>query len=1078
MQRFLKVESGESRLVVLLFAEIFLLGIGFNFIETSVFPLFLSEFDAGTLPYLYIINAVVVSLLTGLYLRLGRRLSFTRQLLVLHLFLALLPLGFWLAVTFGGRAAVFALPVLFQIVVSMGQIGFWTMTGRLLNLRQSKRLLGVIGSGLWVAIVLTGFLIPLIVRRIGTANLLLISAAGLAGTLGLLFYITRRYRDELEIADSPASATANAGSGDALRQPYVLLMFGLTIVAWLSFFFIDNIFFNRAGAQFPTQEALSSFLGLYLAALGIFTLFINLFLVGAIINRFGVRVGLFVLPVSLAVVTLAFNVVGIGWGIVPALFWLATLNRVLDLGLLFSVDQSAQTILYQPLPAADRARIQTIDNGIVRMVAVGLAGGLLILLNQVLAADVVQIAAVLLVILVAWLGVAWLTARAYPRRLMAALANRRLSGVALDLDDSVTVGVLLDALRGPRAGSALYALGLLAQNRPEALAEVLPDLLTHPVAQVRQEALRRVEELRPDGVVAQVRKAAESDPDPRVRGAAWRALPAVGGPAGEAAAMAQLEQVATMNEGALVGLRRYGGDAGRQVADRALLGWAGSADLSQRRAAVRALAESFTPDDCPLLAAMVHDDDSGVRRAALLVAGRVTCPDLWPAVVAALADRASRQTALGALAAGGEVALPAIATAIDANPPSETMTALVRAVARIGGPAARQLLLANLSHAHDAVRTEVVEGVAHDGYHAAAGQEIQAVRRQLTAEIEHAHWLLAGWRDCGDEAGLDYLRRVLNDQYDEARRRVFRLLALLADRDAVDQAQDALLPRRGQRVAAARRAYALELLELRLPSDLKGVIMPLVEGDPATAGRPWLGTLMVQPALSPEKRLVALAAGNGRQNDWLQISHVHAAGQIRCSDPDYHALLSHYERSDDPVLRETAAWTRARIAQQPAATPGRGEKPMLTTIERVIILKDVELFAETPDELLAEVAGLLTEVELSSGQSVFAKGDAGDSLYIIVSGRVRVHDGDYTINLLGESDVFGEMALLDAETRSASVTAADDSLLLSLDQESFYELVDTRSEVARGIIRVLTARLRLRVQEVAALRAMMPAAAS
>lgn len=143
---------------------------------------------------------------------------------------------------------------------------------------------------------------------------------------------------------------------------------------------------------------------------------------------------------------------------------------------------------------------------------------------------------------------------------------------------------------------------------------------------------------------------------------------------------------------------------------------------------------------------------------------------------------------------------------------------------------------------------------------------------------------------------------------------------------------------------------------------------------------------------------------------------------------------------------------------------------MLTTIERVIILKDVELFAETPDELLAEVAGLLTEVELSPGQAVFHKGDAGDSLYVLVSGRMRVHDGDYTIGLLGESEVFGEMALLDTETRMAAVTAVEDTLLLRLDQESFYELMDTRSEVARGIIRVLTARLRLRVQEIAVLR--------
>ena len=144
---------------------------------------------------------------------------------------------------------------------------------------------------------------------------------------------------------------------------------------------------------------------------------------------------------------------------------------------------------------------------------------------------------------------------------------------------------------------------------------------------------------------------------------------------------------------------------------------------------------------------------------------------------------------------------------------------------------------------------------------------------------------------------------------------------------------------------------------------------------------------------------------------------------------------------------------------------------MLTTIEKVIILKDVDLFAATPDELLAEVAELLTEVELAAGEALFGKGDAGDSLYVIVSGQVRIHDGDYTLNVLGEPEVFGEMALLEPEPRMASVTAETDALLLRLDGEPFFELIDTRSEVARGIIRVLSRRLRQRVQEVAALRA-------
>ena len=143
---------------------------------------------------------------------------------------------------------------------------------------------------------------------------------------------------------------------------------------------------------------------------------------------------------------------------------------------------------------------------------------------------------------------------------------------------------------------------------------------------------------------------------------------------------------------------------------------------------------------------------------------------------------------------------------------------------------------------------------------------------------------------------------------------------------------------------------------------------------------------------------------------------------------------------------------------------------MLSTVEKVLALKKVDVFAGTPDETLAAVAGLLEELPLSAGQVVFKKGDLGDCLYLIVYGEVRVHDGEQTLNHLAEGDVFGEMALLDTEPRMASVTAIVDTLLLRLAQEPFFELMDDRPEVARGIIRVLSQRLRARARELGELR--------
>jgi CRP-like cAMP-binding protein len=139
---------------------------------------------------------------------------------------------------------------------------------------------------------------------------------------------------------------------------------------------------------------------------------------------------------------------------------------------------------------------------------------------------------------------------------------------------------------------------------------------------------------------------------------------------------------------------------------------------------------------------------------------------------------------------------------------------------------------------------------------------------------------------------------------------------------------------------------------------------------------------------------------------------------------------------------------------------------MLLTVEKVIILKTVEIFANTPDEILVAVAGLLKEVMAPPGSTIFAQGGAGDSMYIIVEGEVEALDGDQVFARMGERQVFGEMALLDGEPRTATIRTTQPTRLLRLDQEPFYELMDDRIEIARGIIHVLLHRLRARTQDV------------
>ena len=137
-----------------------------------------------------------------------------------------------------------------------------------------------------------------------------------------------------------------------------------------------------------------------------------------------------------------------------------------------------------------------------------------------------------------------------------------------------------------------------------------------------------------------------------------------------------------------------------------------------------------------------------------------------------------------------------------------------------------------------------------------------------------------------------------------------------------------------------------------------------------------------------------------------------------------------------------------------------GNVNRLLLIEKVLVLKSLNLFKETPENILADLAPLMKEMQYEQGTEIFKEGETGDCMYIIQQGNIKIHKGITTLAILKEKEVFGELSLLDADTRSASATADTDCILYKIDQEPFYELMDERPEVAKGFIKILCQRLR------------------
>lgn len=129
-------------------------------------------------------------------------------------------------------------------------------------------------------------------------------------------------------------------------------------------------------------------------------------------------------------------------------------------------------------------------------------------------------------------------------------------------------------------------------------------------------------------------------------------------------------------------------------------------------------------------------------------------------------------------------------------------------------------------------------------------------------------------------------------------------------------------------------------------------------------------------------------------------------------------------------------------------------------IEKVFLLKKLDLFREMSETNLIAVAEILEEVVLENNQILFEKGDKGDSMYIMQTGSVLVELDGKPLVTLKAGEYFGELSLLDFEKRSATVKTLEETYLLKLRQNQFYDLIEHNSHVMRGIIITLCRRLR------------------
>ncbi len=1060
LTQWIDVRPGEAATVRLLFAFAFSLGLAQVYLASATISLFLGAFPPSMLPFGYIGIALAMPLVGWAHGWLEQRFSLPRLVLINLVLMAASLLGWRWLIELPWDGWLLLLYVWWVVVWSVLNLALWGLVGRIFDLRQSKRLNGVVGAGEVLAMILGGLSVALLVGPIGTPGLLLVSMAAIILAILLLGRISSVHRARLEGADGPDEGSADQGVLVQFKDRYLRLIFINSALAWVVFYVVDNAFFNIASVRFPTEAEMAILVGRMDAMIGALLLLSRLFLSARLLAWVGVRGGLLVIP--LVIGTGALSVVLAGQLGAPAglIFALAATVKIFEEVCRDSIFRATLQVLFQPLPPGRRLRAQVTTESMVDPFAAALAAGLLLLLVGGLGFDTVRLYQVLLGLFLIWAVLAWRLQFQYLSSLRRALARRAAAGSDADVFEGASSEILQQALYSHHPSEIQHAMAALLKLDPEQARGHLPRLLSHSQPDVRCMALRWTAAENQTANLDEVRRLAWHDARGRVRSEALRTLAALlGDTCVDELPRALSDPVDEVRAGATVGLIRHGGIQGILLAGNDLLEQVASSDPRQRRSAATVVGEIGIGAFYQPLLRLLADDDPQVQQAALQSAARLRNEALWPAVLPTL-DRASlRGYAIEALRAGGASAALAVAQHF-ASPGLDLMqrSRLLRVLGVIDHSQARRSLLGMLDENNRELREQALLALVRQ-----RALTLEADRDLLLERVEaeraDAIWLLQQICACKAEGELSILS-PLREQLAASRRRLLLLLQLCLDREAMAQVRDRI-----NDPSLERRAYALELLDNLLRGELRTRLLALFEGTSEQKCLTSLGEPTAAPLAVQQRRLLIEASAAEWGCSWLQATTLCA---LDPADPASHERVRlRLANGVSGLTLQALHWWQDIAAREHTAAQRSEVDWQFGGINRVGLLRQVELFAQAGDSVLARIAERLGEMVVSRGQVIFEQDEPEHCLYVIAAGTMSVHlregerdSASRRIATLHAPEIFGEFSLLDERPRSATVKAETLSRLYRLEHEDFYDMLFDQPEITRRLIRLLGERLR------------------
>jgi ATP/ADP translocase len=1071
LQKLLNIKPEESRPVLLLAAYYFFItatAIAGRSVSNALF--FSRVENANTIfPFMLITVTLTGVVVMQVYTRLAKQVSLLRLLMATGLFFAggLLLLRLFI----GESWTPYVLFVFMEVVNIVMFFQFYIYAGTIFDTRQAKRIFGVLGVGGAIASILSGLALRPFTSAFGPEAVILLTI-GFVLLWVLMIWLARAYSQQQALPAGPAQQeTAATGRLDGYLKTMAVVIASTILVATI----VEYQFKVISTRDFASAADMTAFFGSFFALVGFCQIVLRLFVVGKLLSRFGVLAGLVLLPGALAIAS--------GAVLIEPVLIAAVVLKAIDQVLRYTLNETAMELLWVPISPQRKLAVKPIINGTIPTVLQGVAG--LMIFFIVAQFDVRALSVVVLAIIAVWIPMTIRLRRGYVDELLKSIQTHELAleDLTIDTADPAIVSVIDRSLNSGDEVEQAFTLGLIEDFSLTPWAETLGRLFqTSDSFFIRQKILDMAGQypdvISNEALLAIIQTEDADLIDEAIRAAGQRGMSEIvptleiyldpdhrSAPEVKAAAAFA---VLTLHQGPVERAQ----DTLREMME--------SLDANESALALKTLSE--LPTD--VASAVVHESTvremlhSRSTRARRFVLEMVVNPGYWakekPAdndtilsVALNLEKPATRQIATQVLHnyPPGHVIEVLTTVLRDKGTSAALKTGIVQTLRSYPTPKVAEEILDQMDANQVELYSAGVETLLHIARQQPLGEELlkrlNGELLQVARAIYRNYQLLT---IVGQKEPL--LAEIIQQEIGTALPALLKLAVMDVPHTQIEMMIEQL-----KNPTPAVLGNILEIFDNVLSKSEREIIIPLFEehtvNQRAALGRRYFGAL----AQDADRTIADYVFSRSLWQSLVALDYI-----LRRQPQE---ILGSFNWNRVPTSDANKQIVGRYLRQngQQGSVPdilfplNYGENAMYTTLEKTILLRGVGLFQHIPADEIFHVAQITEEKRVAVNETLFSEGDPGDSLYIVVEGRVRVHRGDQELAVFKKGDALGEMALFDSLPRSATATALEDTTLLRISREQFFDVMTTRMEIMQSIVRTLSLRVRAANEQVAELMA-------